>query len=211
MNGSLTVATLCALASIVLAAASWRPPPRPTSASIHHPPTDRRRSERPRPPQRPRRLPRRRTERLLDSAVPDLFDYFVVSVQAGLPPAEALRHVLPVVHPLVAAALTDLDQRIDRGERLADALTVLIDRLGTRLAMFVSVIASCERTGLPLGPALERITDDARQHRRRLIETEARELPVRLTIPLVTCTLPAFALVAIAPLVLGAVSTLTMS
>ena len=143
--------------------------------------------------------------------MPDLFDYFVVSVQAGLPPAEALRHVLPVVHPLVAAALTDLDQRIDRGERLADALTVLIDRLGTRLAMFVSVIASCERTGLPLGPALERITDDARQHRRRLIETEARELPVRLTIPLVTCTLPAFALVAIAPLVLGAVSTLTMS
>jgi tight adherence protein C len=143
--------------------------------------------------------------------VPDLFDYFVVSVQAGLPPAEALRHVLPVVHPLVAAALTDLDQRIDRGERLADALTVLIDRLGTRLAMFVSVIASCERTGLPLGPALERITDDARQHRRRLIEAEARELPVRLTIPLVTCTLPAFALVAIAPLVLGAVSTLTMS
>ena len=47
-----------------------------------------------------------------------------------------------------------------------------------------------------------------RAARRRLGEAAARRLPVRLTFPLVTCTLPAFVLLAIAPAVLGALSTL---
>ena len=36
----------------------------------------------------------------------------------------------------------------------------------------------------------------------------ARRLPVRLSFPLVVCTLPSFVLLAIAPAVLGALSTL---
>ena len=49
---------------------------------------------------------------------------------------------------------------------------------------------------------------EARATRRRLGEAEARRLPVRLTFPLVACTLPSFVLLAIAPAVLGALSTL---
>ena len=44
--------------------------------------------------------------------------------------------------------------------------------------------------------------------RRRLGEAAARRLPVHLSFPLVMCTLPSFVLLAIAPAVLGALSTL---
>ena len=69
-------------------------------------------------------------------------------------------------------------------------------------------MAGADRDGLPLGPVLDRLADEARAARRRLGEAEARRLPVRLTFPLVTCTLPSFVLLAIAPAVLGALSTL---
>lgn len=224
MNGVVVTAAVCAAISTLSAVAPWRPPPRQTllvDPVRPHVKVLRHRSTRSFPsstsPTSVRRTAispwrsRRHRERVLDRAVPDFFDLFIVSVHAGLAPAEAIRRVRPVVHPLIADALNSVDLRITRGERLADALSVLIDRLGTRLATFVSAIASSERTGLPLGPALERIADDARRHRRHLVDTEARELPVRLTVPLVACTLPAFALVAIVPLVLGAISSLTTS
>ena len=43
------------------------------------------------------------------------------------------------------------------------------------------------------------------------VRASARRLPVRLTFPLVTCTLPSFVLLAIAPAVIGALSTLRAS
>ena len=64
------------------------------------------------------------------------------------------------------------------------------------------------RDGLPLTPVLDRLTDEANATRRRQGEAAARRLPVRLSFPLVVCTLPSFVLLAIAPAVLGAISTL---
>jgi hypothetical protein len=60
---------------------------------------------------------------------------------------------------------------------------------------------------LPLTPVLDRLTDEANAGRRRAGEAAARRLPVRLSFPLVVCTLPSFVLLAIAPAVLGALST----
>ena len=75
----------------------------------------------------------------------------------------------------------------------------------------VDALSSGERYGHPLGPALERLGDDARATRRRLAEAEARRLPVRLSFPLVCCTLPSFVLLTIAPLLAGAFSSLSLS
>ena len=62
--------------------------------------------------------------------------------------------------------------------------------------------------GLALAPVLDRLAHDARAARRRQGESAARKLPVRLSFPLVACTLPAFVLLALAPALLGALSTL---
>jgi tight adherence protein C len=55
---------------------------------------------------------------------------------------------------------------------------------------------------------LDQLTIEAREARRRLEQAEARRLPVRLSFPLVLCTLPSFVLLAIVPAVIAALSSL---
>ncbi len=158
----------------------------------------------------PVRLPWRirRRERVLDAAFPELLDLLVVSVQGGMLPAQALVEAAPLVPPPLGEALDALGARLARGERFADALHVLVARLGPRALGLVATVVAAERHGLPLAPAVERLADEARGQRRRLAEAAARELPVRLSFPLVLCTLPSFALVAIVPLLVAALSSL---
>lgn len=195
MNASMALGLLAAL--IVAAVAS------PLAAGAARPQS---RRPTPAPPARPQRG--RRRERVLDDAYPDALDLFVVSVQAGNLPIDALLSIAAHVHPLIAAAIHDVDRRVHHGQRAVDALDALVDALGTRALAFVATVALAERTGLAVAPMIDRIGEDARLHRRRRAESAARELPVRLSFPLVLCTLPSFVLVAIAPLLIGALSSL---
>ena len=68
----------------------------------------------------------------------------------------------------------------------------------------------CDRYGLPLAPVLERLAAEAVDSRRRLGEIDARKLPIRLAFPLVATVLPSFVLIALAPAVIGALSTLSI-
>lgn len=154
---------------------------------------------------------RRLLDRRLDGTFPELLELLIVSIQAGLLPSQAIAAATPRIDGPLRAALDELADRMARGQRFADALQVLVDLLGPRALGMVATIASTERHGLPLGPALERLADDARAQRRRHAEATARELPVRLAFPLVLCTLPSFALVAIVPLLIGALSSLRSS
>jgi len=145
---------------------------------------------------------------VLDDAYPDALDLFVVWVQAGHLPLEALLRIGPHVHPAVADAIDEVARRVQLGQRMVRALDALVEQLGTRALAFVSTVSLADRTGLAIAPMIDRIGDDARHHRRRCAEMSARELPVRLAVPLVVCTLPSFVLVAIAPLLIGALSSL---
>jgi tight adherence protein C len=98
--------------------------------------------------------------------------------------------------------------RCDRGERFADALGELPRHLGERAHTLVDGLAAADRDGLPLAPVLDRLAGEARVQRRRRADTAARQLPVRLSLPLVLCTLPSFVLLAVAPLLLAALSSL---
>ena len=83
--------------------------------------------------------------------------------------------------------------------------------LGASAAGIADAISSCERYGLPLEPLLDQLAADTRATRRRLADADARKLPVRLSFPLVMCTLPSFVLLAIAPAVIAALSSLGAS
>ena len=99
-------------------------------------------------------------------------------------------------------------REVDRGTRFSDALPLLSRCLGPGLDPLVDGLAVADRDGLPLGPVLERLSAEARAHRRRQSDIAARQLPVRLAVPLVLCTLPAFVLLAVVPLLLAALSAL---
>lgn len=155
-------------------------------------------------------LPVRRSRRelVLDRSMPDLLDLLVVTLQAGLPPAQAFRSTAGLAPAALTGALHELVERLDRGERLVDALPVLGDRWGVRALSLVAAVSAAEVSGQPLAPVVDRLADDGRTHRRRAAEADARRLPVRLAVPLVCCTLPSFVFIAIGPLLVGALSSL---
>lgn len=146
---------------------------------------------------------RRRTEHAAVTALPDVVDLLLLGTSAGL--------ALPIAHPLVAtrvpdplgAALRAAAVRSGAGEARADAVLDALAPLGDGARRLADVLADHLRYGLPLAPGLERLGAELRLDRRRRAEQAARRVPVQLLGPLVTCILPAFALLTVVPL-LGA-------
>ena len=132
----------------------------------------------------------------------------MLSIRAGYLPAQAIGEITPYLPTALRPSFTAVDQALQRGDRFADALDQLRVRLGPIAQPLVDSLAAADRYGLPLAPVLERLSFEARQQRRRDTDAAARELPVRLALPLVLCTLPSFVLLAIVPLLLGALSSL---
>ena len=109
----------------------------------------------------------------------------------------------------LAAELRRIGYEVARGRRLADALDDLPPR-GEALRPLVAALVAADRYGAPLGPGLERLADDVRATCRRRAEELARRVPVKLLFPLVTCILPAFALLTVAPLIASALRSLRL-
>jgi tight adherence protein C len=150
----------------------------------------------------------RRRRRGAHRAFPDAVERVVLLIHAGLTPNLAVRAASRSVPPTIRPAFDAIVHRLDRGVPLGEALDALTDVLGPRAAAVADAFGAADRYGLPLEPMLDQLARDARAERRRLDEADARRLPVRLAFPLVTCTLPSFVLVAIAPAVLAALSSL---
>jgi tight adherence protein C len=146
--------------------------------------------------------------RAVETAMPDVVELLVLCIQAGCSPVQAVLAVAARAPPVVGPAFADVELRLHRGQSLAEAIGALDGTTGPLGREVARAIAAADRDGQPITPVLDRLALDARAARRRLGEADARRLPVRLTFPLVLCTLPAFVLLAIAPAVLGALSTL---
>jgi Flp pilus assembly protein TadB len=151
---------------------------------------------------------RRRTQWEIERTWPDAVESMVHAVGAGLTPRQAVEQLAASGPGPVRGAFAAVVHRTERGQPLADALRALTDVLGPRAAGVADVIGTGDRYGLPLAPALDQLSRDARDARRRLDQAAARRLPVRLSFPLVACTLPSFVLLAIAPAVIAALSSL---
>ncbi len=153
----------------------------------------------------------RRERALVARTLPDTIELTIIAIGAGLAPAAALLQAAEHASPPIRAAIAELEHRLHRGHRLADAIEALPERLGPSAAALADGLSTADRYGLPLEPVLERLAIAVRADRRRLAEQQARTLPVRLSFPLVVCTLPSFVLLAIVPALLGALSTLQAS
>jgi Flp pilus assembly protein TadB len=110
----------------------------------------------------------------------------------------------------VALGLQGALARVGRGDRLADALESLPSSLGEAVRPVVAALVSCDRYGAPIGATLDRLAADVRIASRQRAEAAARRLPIRLLFPLVSCILPAFALLTVAPLIAGSLRGLRL-
>jgi tight adherence protein C len=140
--------------------------------------------------------------------MPDAIELLVLCIHAGRSPTQAVDELARRAPPAVRSGFVAVERKRHRGHGLADALTELPAVLGPRARELAATVATADREGLPLAPMLDQLAAEARAARRRQGEAAARRLPVTLSFPLVTCILPAFVLLALAPAVLGAISTL---
>ena len=99
-----------------------------------------------------------------------------------------------------------MQARRDRGESLVDALDALGVREGEPLEGVLAMLVVAQRSGAPIGDALERAAVRQRAELRRAAETRVRRLPVTMLLPLLACVMPAFVLLTIVPLLVGGIS-----
>lgn len=153
-------------------------------------------------------LAARRRRAAIARELPDAVDLLVLGVHAGLSPARSVELLARSGPAATRPACAAVIHRLDRGTTFADALAELGERLGADARTVADVLATADRYGFPLAPVLDQLAAEARAARRRSAEAAARRLPVRLSFPLVVCTLPSFVLLAIAPAVVAALSSL---
>ena len=139
--------------------------------------------------------------------MPELVELLVLLVGTGLTPVLAFGELAEAAPPPLRPGVAEVLARLRAGERFSEALIALTDLHGDALDAFVGILAHADRYGEPLPPVLDRLAADARQERRRLAEAASRRLPVRLCGPLVGCTLPAFVLLTIVPMLIGTFSS----
>jgi Flp pilus assembly protein TadB len=152
----------------------------------------------------------RRSEARLAADLPEVVDLLVLAVGAGCNVRHALAAVARHGDGPLAAELGRCHDAAGRGRRLADELEQLPGRAGEAVRPLVAALVASERYGAPLADSLRRLADDVRRDRRRRAEEAARRVPVALLFPLVLCTLPAFALLTLAPLIAGALQALRL-
>ena len=152
----------------------------------------------------------RRRVAALAADLPDVVDLLVLAVGAGLTVPLAVRSVARRAPGPLGAELARACDEVSLGRRLGDALDDIPARAGEATRPLVAALLASERYGAPLGPGLERLAHEVRADRRRRAEEAARKIPVKLLFPLVSCTLPAFGLLTVAPLIASAVRSLRL-
>lgn len=156
---------------------------------------------------RARSAARRRLEQVTDD-LPDVVDLLELAVGAGLTVPLALDRVAHHLDGPLAAALRRTCAEARLGRRLADALDDLPARVGEPVRPLVAALVASERYGAPVAAGLQRLAAEVRRQRRQRAEERARRVPVKLLFPLVTCTLPAFGLLTVAPVVAAGLRSL---
>lgn len=147
----------------------------------------------------------RRRVRRADAAIvrelPVVVDLLGVALAAGGTPYLAIEHAVDYGPPRAALALRGVLHACALGQSLDGALR----DVGAAAAFrpLADALRTTARLGSPAAPALNRLAAEVRADLRRRAEARARTVPVRLCFPLVACVLPAFALLTVAPVVLG--------
>lgn len=142
-----------------------------------------------------------------DSAVPDFVDVISVHLRAGRPPALAFMHASEIAQGEIRHVSRAVVTAQHDGERFVDALSARRQNFPLAAQPMIDALIDTENDGLSPRELFDRLSSEAHAQRRREAERRIRALPVRLTLPLVGCVLPAYVLLAVVPLLAGQLSS----
>ena len=142
------------------------------------------------------------------SQINDVTDMFGVLLLSGLSTPQTFQQIHLYLDEPARTVFHDCSQLLTHGSRFQDVIRQLHVTLGHSAFALCEALLASERDGLAVGPMLERLSTVSRQQRRQQLDAAARQLPVRMAIPLVACVLPSFVLLGVVPLFVGSLSGL---
>ena len=148
-------------------------------------------------------------QREVRDGFPDALDMLVVCVEAGLGFDAAFNRVgtqIQKAHPVLAQHFAMVSVELRAGKSREDALRNLSARVGiSDVSSFVTLLIQSDALGTSIAATLRVHADEMRDKRMMRAEEKAHMLPVLLSIPLVTCILPAMIIVVLLPGIIGIV------
>ncbi len=157
-------------------------------------------------------IARRRADRARrqaeNDAVPEVAAVLALAVRSGSNVQNGIDVVAQRVPGIGGESFAKMSRQLAAGALLADVLADLPQHLGEAARPLSRAIGAGVSSGGELVPALDRVARELRerQHQQRL--EAAQRLPVLLLFPLVTCILPAFALLTVIPLLVSSIAQL---
>lgn len=137
-------------------------------------------------------------------ALPDAMDLLVTCIEAGLSIDAAFAMVAEKTTGPLADAITSYLRAVGFGRSRREALQEVALRTGVPELMGIAhAVNQSEQLGSTVGDVLRVYADDLRVQRRQRAEAAAQRAPVLMTLPLVTCFLPAIGAVVLVPSVLN--------
>jgi tight adherence protein C len=141
--------------------------------------------------------------------LPDVLDQMTIAVEAGLGFEAALARAASTGKGALAEELVRTLNDIAAGRPRREAYNALVWRTqAADLKRFVGAINQADVYGIPVADVLRVQADDMRVRRRQRAEEKAMKVPVKVTIPLMVCILPALLIVIVGPAVLGVIGAL---
>ena len=164
------------------------------------------------------KMSRRRNERRLSlvraRALPSLVALVQLAISAGQHPRAALAMMTRSVRgggfEVLIEDLAPVIHRLELGVEFSEAMDSLpvLSRGASSTRRVLGLIGRSEIDGGDLSLHLELVIHDLRRERAAVLDAAAQRLTIALLFPLVLCILPAFVLLAIAPLVLEVIAEL---
>ena len=133
-------------------------------------------------------------------ALADAIDLMTISVESGLGFDAAVQQVARNTEGPLADEFSRVLREMQIGKGRAEALRALSDRTNVAdLKSFVSAMVQADTFGIPIAQVLRVQSGEMRVKRRQRAETKAQQVPVKITIPLIFCILPALFIAVMGP------------
>jgi tight adherence protein C len=146
---------------------------------------------------------RARRQKEMTRALPDVLDFLVVCVEAGLGLNQALVRVsqeIGAVSRELGKELAFTNLQIRAGTARSDALQDLADRTGlSEIQSLVTTLVQTDRFGTSVARSLRVHAETLRQKRRQAAEEAAAKTTIKMVFPLVVCIFPALFVVLLSP------------
>lgn len=115
------------------------------------------------------------------------------------------------VEAWAAESESSLHEALLGGESLSIALQQFVQQHDGGAHHLVQVLLEADRDGLPVVHTISRLSFEMRTHRRQQVDIKVRQLPTKLTLPIVLCVLPSFIFMTVIPLILANLRQFTFS